>query len=157
MQQMVITAMILSEQMIHKPNTVTLNVRNQTMNRYDVSFVKKLKDSVRWQYNKPVDVLMMMNFQFFFILVNQAEVVVRTCHWEKKFVHPNDCYNESINSNGTSHGKILFCETCDTDGCNTASVQYQSIVKLISSICIIKFVVFSFWHFVATKMSVKHK
>lgn len=83
-----------------------------------------------------------------FFLVDQTEVIVRTCHWEKNYAE-SDCYKGSIDSNGTSHGKILFCEICDTDGCNTGiSRIHKSIAVLISTLIILK--ILAFWYFVGT-------
>ena len=76
---------------------------------------------------------MIIFFGILMILVNQVEIIVRTCHWEKKNARRNDCAKESANQ--TAHGKIVFCETCDTDGCNTASTRYNpSFVPVLTII-----------------------
>lgn len=155
MQQMLTSAMTLSrKQIIFKPNKVTWNVWNQKMIRLNASFVKKLKSSVCQRSFEFVNVFNMNDFQNeFFISASQSEVVVRTCHWETENAHRNDCHDEIIKSNGT----ILFCETCDTDGCNTASMQNQPIVKLILSIFIVKSLMDLFCNKTQWKMGVRHK
>lgn len=138
-------AMTVSMPTIHKSISVTLNVLIQAINRpCNVLCVRKLKNLVCHfnccNFTKSNSQNMVKFIEFF--SVQQTIIIVRTCHWEKNNALRNECYKENINTNGTSHGKIVFCETCDSDGCNRASNQSKLIAILISPLIVVKILLF---------------
>lgn len=67
------------------------------------------------------------HFKWIYSTVNDKHIVLRACHWESNNATKNGCTN-SVTS---PYVKTEFCETCDTDGCNSAT-QYAPVALLVA-------------------------
>ena len=73
-----------------------------------------------------------INFRLFnhFITHSVADktVISRSCSWEYADEKPNKCMHKKAASNAA----MIFCETCQHDGCNRANaLSIPSLVALI--------------------------
>lgn len=58
--------------------------------------------------------------------------VFRLCAWENIHAPRNEC----VNAHTPSYIKTVFCETCDTDGCNSA-MHHRPVAVLVITILVV--------------------
>jgi hypothetical protein len=68
-------------------------------------------------------------------LLNNKEVVSRSCVIEDFNTQPKYCATDSI----LSFAKTEFCETCSTDGCNSAGSFTPVAILIVTCVAVAKF------------------
>lgn len=77
------------------------------------------------------------SLNFLTLSVRGKFIVVRRCHIEDVDSSKNACINNAI-----TEGKVEFCETCSTDGCNGATQFAPGSLLLIFPVVVVKLLLF---------------